>query len=163
MYLGKKNSLPRVLMSVFKMDQMTQGHIHCGQYILLCEMALYRVLVFLNKLLCNLTVFSLRFPNPWLYLILLRVTAVWLSGQPPHPSSSVSLGKIGSIFPVSERWKHVFCPAESLGLIFFLVLIHVYSYMWQICSRVFFLSYNDSDVIINLMSRWGLLALCFTC
>lgn len=29
------------------------------------------------------------------------------------------LGKIGSIFSDSERWEHVFRPAESLALIFF--------------------------------------------
>lgn len=144
---------------------MTRGHIHCEQYVLLCSLTLQSILIRLTHFywVLKCTPPPPRFPVPWLYLILLCGTTVWLWGQAYvlfcwHPFEGQG--------PYFSLWEvQVCCVQLNLLAWFFslLVLLHVYSYMWQICSRVFFLSYNDSDVIINLMSRWGLLALCFTC
>lgn len=129
MYLGK-NSLSWVLMNICQLHQMTQGHGHYEEFILYCRMSSYSILIILKKLL-NLKVLVLKVP----YSLTLSHFAPFNNNNvtvrpTTYPSSSVSCGKIGSIFPVSERWKHVFCPAEPLGLIFsLLVLIHVYSYM----------------------------------
>lgn len=143
-------------------EKMTWNHIHNKKNILLCILALGDTGLF-KEILSEFLSTSHKLPcclisphfAPWN-----NYSAAVCSGLGPF--ALTSLWTTRAIFQ-SLRGEVYLVQLSLLVWFFFLVIIHVYSYMWQMCSRVFFLSYNDSDVIINLMSRWGLLALCFTC